>query len=109
MNMNFTITQMILSVLIFLVMFFGIAFLLNMLLRMSWFVAILYPLIVVFIIDEVGFFDYFTNPGSSFSALGDKFVSLHMADIVILTSGFVGAIIAGIVIKMLRKSGYQMF
>ncbi|MEK4521246.1 YuiB family protein [Psychrobacillus sp. FSL W7-1457] len=109
MTMNFTITQMILSVLIFLVMFFGIAFLLNMLLRMSWFVAILYPLIVIFIIDEVGIFDYFTKPGSSFSALGEKLMSLHMADIVILSSGFVGAILAGIVIKMLRKSGYQMF
>ena len=107
--MDFTIAQMILSVLIFFVMFFGIAFLINMLLRMTWFMAFLYPLIVVFIIDEVGFFDYFLKPGAAFSALGDKIVALHIADIVILSGGLLGAIVAGIVIKQLRKNGYQMF
>jgi len=107
--MDFSIAQMILSVLIFFVMFFGIAFLINMLLRMTWFMAFLYPLIVVFIIDEVGFFDYFLKPGTAFSALGDKIVSLHIADIVILSSGLLGTIVAGIVIKQLRKNGYQMF
>ena len=107
--MDFTIAQMILSVLIFFVMFFGIAFLVNMLLRMTWFVAFLYPLVVVFIIDEVGFFDYFTKAGTAFPALWDKILSLHIADIVILSGGLLGAIVAGIVIKQLRKNGYQMF
>lgn len=106
---DFMLVQMIISVLIFFVMFFGIAFLLNMLLRMTWFMAILYPIVVVFIIDEVAFFDYFTKPGFAFSALGDKLVSLHAADIIILSSGLVGAIAAGFVIKYLRKNGYQMF
>lgn len=107
--MDFMIVQMFLSVLIFLVMFFGIAFLINMLLRMTWFMAILYPIVVVLIIDEVGFFDYFTKPGNAFSALGDKLLSLHAADIIILSSGLVGAILAGFVMKYLRKNGYQMF
>ena len=107
--MEFMLVQMILSVVIFFVMFFGIAFLLNMLLRMTWFMAILYPIVVILIIDEVGFFDYFTKPGSAFSALGDKIVSLHAADIIILAGGLVGSIAAGFVIKYLRKNGYQMF
>ncbi|TQR18373.1 YuiB family protein [Psychrobacillus vulpis] len=107
--MDFMIVQMILSVLIFFVMFFGIAFLINMLLRMTWFMAMLYPIVVVLIIDEVAFFDYFTKPGMAFSALGDKIVSLHAADIIVLSSGLVGAIVAGFVMKFLRKSGYQMF
>lgn len=106
---DFMIIQMILSVLIFFVMFFGIAFLLNMLLRMTWFMAVLYPIVVVLIIDEVPFLDYFTKTGKAFSALGDKIVSLHTADIVILSSGLVGAIAAGFVMKYLRKNGYQMF
>lgn len=107
--MEFMLVQMILSVVIFFVMFFGIAFLLNMLLRMTWFMAILYPIVVVLIIDEVRFFDYFTKPGSAFSALGGKIVSLHAADIIILAGGLVGTIAAGFVIKFLRKNGYQMF
>lgn len=106
---DFMLIQMIISVLIFFIMFFGIAFLLNMLLRMTWFIAFLYPIVVVFIIDEVGFFDYVTKPSFAFSALVDKIVSLHAADIIILSSGLVGAIAAGYVIKYLRKNGYQMF
>jgi len=109
MDGNFSLVQLMLSVLIFLVMFFGIGFLLNMLLRMTWLMALVYPIVVILIIDDVEFFDYFTSPALAFQSLGDKLMSLHMADILILSSGLVGAIIAGIVIKMLRKNGYQMF
>jgi purine-cytosine permease-like protein len=109
MDGNFTLVTVMLSVLIFLVMFFGIGFLLNMLLRMTWLMAIVYPIVVILIIDEVDFFDYFTAPVMAFQALGAKLVSLHFADVLVLSSGLVGAIIAGIVIKMLRKNGYQMF
>lgn len=109
MDGNFTLVTMMLSVLIFLVMFFGIGFLLNMLLRMTWLMAIVYPIVVILIIDEIDFFEYFTQPVMAFQALGDKLLSLHFADITILTSGLIGAIIAGIVIKLLRKNGYQMF
>ncbi|MET0786468.1 MAG: YuiB family protein [Paenisporosarcina sp.] len=109
MDGNFTLVTLMLSVLIFLVMFFGIGFLLNMLLRMTWLMAIVYPIVVILIVDEVDIFDYFTKPVVAFQALGDKLTSLHFADITILTSGLIGAIIAGIVIKLLRKNGYQMF
>jgi len=103
------LTQVVLSVLIFIVMFLGIGFLLNMLLRMTWLMAVVYPIIVILIIDEVRFFEYFTKPKYSFQLLGEKFLALQPTDIMILSSGMVGAIIAGIISKVLRKQGYQMF
>lgn len=71
--------------------------------------AIIYPIVVILIIDEVKFYEYFTKPMYSFPLLGEKFLSLHPTDIIILSSGMVGAIISGIVSKLLRKQGYQMF
>ena len=100
---------LLISMLLFLVLFFGIGFLLNMLLRMSWIMAIVYPIVCIFIIDEVRFIEYFQKPGDSFSSLGHKITSLALADILILLSGLIGAILSGVVIKMLRKRGYQMF
>lgn len=104
-----SITHVVLSVMIFIVMFFGIGFLLNMLLRMTWLMAIIYPIVVILIIDEVKVFEYFTKPKQAFNLLGEKIMALHTVDVVILASGLVGAIISGIVIKLLRKQGYQMF
>ena len=80
-----------------------------MLLRMTWLMAIIYPIVVVLIIDEVKVYEYFTKPKYAFQLLGDKAMALHTADIVILASGLVGAIISGFVMKILRKQGYQMF
>uniref|UniRef100_UPI00406D1B21 YuiB family protein n=1 Tax=Sporosarcina sp. FSL K6-1522 TaxID=2921554 RepID=UPI00406D1B21 len=104
-----SLTHVVLSVLIFIVMFFGIGFLLNMLLRMTWLMAIIYPIVVIFIIDEVKMYEYITKPKYAFSLLGEKIMALHTVDIVILASGLLGAIISGFVIKLLRKQGYQMF
>ncbi len=100
---------LLISMLLFLVLFFGIGFLLNMLLRMTWIMAVIFPLVTIFIIDEVRFIDYFRNSGEAFSSLGEKFVSLASADILILSSGLAGAILSGIVMKLLRKNGYRMF
>lgn len=104
-----TIVELIISMLLFFVLFFGIGFLLNMLLRMSWVMAIIYPIVVIFIVDKVRFIEYFTNSGYTFKQLAMNFANLAPADLTILGSGFAGAITAGIVIKLLRKNGYQMF
>lgn len=104
-----SLVHIVLSVLIFIVIFFGIGFLLNMLLRMTWLMAIIYPVIVILIIDEVKIYEYFTKPVYAFKLLGTKVMALHTVDVVILASGLVGAIIAGFVMKLLRKQGYQMF
>lgn len=106
-----SVPVLLISMLIFFVLFFGIGFLLNMLLRMSWIMAILYPIVVIIIVGKgkIRFADYFTAPSSSFNLLKDIVNSLAPADILILTSGFSGAILAGIIIRMLRSKGYQMF
>jgi purine-cytosine permease-like protein len=107
--MQMSIVVLIISILLFFVLFFGIGFILNMLLRMSWVMAIAYPLIAVFIVDKVKFIEYFTNSKVAFQELGQKLSSLATADILILVSGLLGAICAGLTIKLLRKNGYQMF
>lgn len=104
-----SIPQLIISVLLFLILFFGIGFLINMLLRATWVMAVIYPIVVIRIVDDVRFFDYILSPIVSFSALGSKLVSLQIADIIILSSGMVGAILAGVANKILRANGYQMF
>jgi purine-cytosine permease-like protein len=104
-----TVVTLIISMLLFFVLFFGIGFLLNMLLRMSWVMAIVYPLIAIFIIDKYRLIDYFRNSGEAFRDLGQRISQLAVADILILSSGLAGAILAGVIIKLLRKKGYQMF
>lgn len=76
---------------------------------MTWLMAIVYPIIVILIIDEVRIYEYITKPAYAFGLLGDKIAALHTVDVLILSSGLVGAILSGIVSKMLRKQGYQMF
>jgi len=107
--MQMTIFVLPISMLLFFVLFFGIGFILNMLLRMSWIMAIVYPIIAILIIDKVRFIEYFTNTKEAFSSLGTELSQLATADILILSSGLAGAISAGITIKLLRKKGYQMF
>lgn len=104
-----SLVQLIISIVLFFVMFFGIGFLLNMLLRMTWLMAVLYPIVVVFIVDDVSFLDYIFKPASAFPALLDKLQALQIVDIAILSGGFAGAIVAGIVMIILRKNGYRMF
>lgn len=104
-----TIVTLIISMLLFFVLFFGIGFILNMLLRMSWVMAIVYPLIAIFIIDKYPLIDYFRSSGEAFRDLGQRISQLAVADVLILSSGLAGAILAGVVIKLLRKKGYQMF
>ncbi len=104
-----SIPILLVSVLLFFVLFFGIGFLLNMLLRQTWIMAIIYPIIFVLIVDNVRFIEYITNPKSSFTLLGNKMISLSAFDIIILLFGFFGAICSGFVIKTLRSKGYQMF
>lgn len=103
------IFQAIVSVLLFFVLFFGISFLVNMLLRKTWLIAFLYPIIIVFIVDNISTFNYFTAFNESLETAMSHLVNLQVIDMVILSSGLAGAICSGIVIRMLRVRGYQMF
>jgi purine-cytosine permease-like protein len=100
---------LIISVVLFFVLFFGIGFLLNMLFRSSWIMVILFPFIAIYFVNKAKLIHYVKNPGETFGNLGNNFSHLGAFDIVILSSGLAGALLAGIVIKMLRNRGYRMF
>ena len=69
--------------------------------------VIVYPIVCILIINKcVGLF---SKPKETFSSFGTSVSHLGQADVFILSTGLVGAALAGIVIKKLRKSGYQMF
>lgn len=83
------IAQFIIAIPLFLVLFFGIGFILNMALKTTWFPT--YASIVFF--------------AGTWIYLG----KLKIIDIVILSAGIIGAIISSLTINLLRKRGYRMF
>ena len=107
--MGMSIPILLISMLLAIVLAFGIGFLANMLFRTTWFMVAIYPIILVMIIDKVSTTEYFTNVKAAFSSLTTNIQLLGTADIIILSSGLFGAVLSGIVIKSLRKNGYQMF
>lgn len=101
--------QFVVSIMLYFVIFFGIAFILNMLLRRTWLMSILYPIVAIMIIDGIPAYDYFTNTSESFKLLGDTLAALKVADHVIMGAGLLGTIVSGITIRILRRNGYRMF
>lgn len=121
--------QLFVSVLLYFVIFFGIAFILNMLLRSTWLMTALYPIVVILTVDNISlgqfkdvnfdhpllfmekmtFLTYFTNPISAFYTVFIKLLHITPVDIVILGAGLAGTIVSGFVVKILRRQGYQMF
>lgn len=83
--------------------------LLNMILRATWVMVIVYPIVCMLIINKASVWDYFSKPKETFSSFGTSVSHLGQADVFILSTGLIGAALAGIVIKKLRKSGYQCF
>lgn len=104
-----SLLQLLLTILIFTILFYGIGFIINMLLKTTWIVPIFYPIIIIIMIDKMSTLEYFTNPGIAFQELGHRLTSLAPSDITVLTMGFIGTIASGITMKVLRSRGYQMF
>lgn len=80
-----------------------------MLVRQTWIVTLLYPIIIIIIVGDYSFFEYFTEPNNAFPAIIDIFTRMTLVEAINLIFGFIGTIVAGIVMRALRKSGYQMF
>lgn len=68
-----------------------------------------YPFIVFLIIGNSSITQYFVNAGEAFPKAFSNITGMTIMDIVILGSGLIGTIVSGLVIRALRKSGYQMF
>ncbi len=80
-----------------------------MILRATWVMVIVYPIVCILIINKASVWDYFSKPKETFSSFGTSVSHLGQADLFILSMGLIGAILSGVVIKKLRQNGYQMF
>src|SRR5690625_802811 len=103
------VIQLFVFILLFFVMFFGLSFILNMLLRRTWLMSFVYPVIVLLIVDDLSKVEYIKRPGYAIGTAFSNLMQVTFVDIIILASGLVGTLVSGVVIKFLRKSGYQMF
>ncbi|GAB6936467.1 YuiB family protein [Calditerricola yamamurae] len=83
------IGQFIVSIPLFFVLFFGLSFILNMLIKTTWFPVVAYLALVGGVYLYVG--------------------KLTLVDMVILFFGLLGAVTGGWAIRTLRRKGYRMF
>lgn len=103
------IIQLVISMVLFFVLFYGISFLLNMILKTTWLMVIVYPFIIILLMDGISTFNYLTQPVQSFQAAYQGIIDLSLPDILMLSTGFIGVILAGFTIRYLRNAGYKMF
>ncbi|MFO7262743.1 MAG: hypothetical protein A6D91_02265 [Bacillaceae bacterium G1] len=85
------IAQLIISILLFLVLAFGIGFILNMLAKTTWLPILLYVLLVAYL--------FFFKTQRQFA----------WVDWLVLSAGLAGCILSGVVIRSLRQKGFRMF
>lgn len=83
------LVQLPIAFLIFMVLAFGIGFIINMLIKTTWLPIYVYVLIVGFILFKIGKFG--------------------LVDIVVLLGGLLGAVLSAVTIRILRTRGYSMF
>ncbi|MFF2091866.1 MULTISPECIES: YuiB family protein [Paenibacillus] len=93
--------QLIVATVLFLVMMFGIGFILNMLLKTTWF-----P-IYVFIIVLIPLYIWQTWDNSE--SFAGNFAAFTFVDLIPVIGALAGAYISGAAIRALRRGGYKMF
>jgi hypothetical protein len=82
-------------------MFFGLGFILNMLMKTTWF-----PVYVYFVVVLVIIYSFWNNGNGSFL---DYLAGVSYSDIIPFLGGLAGALLSGYTIRFLRVKGYQMF
>lgn len=92
--------QLIIATMLFFVLLFGIGFILNMLLKTTWFPIYFYILVMV---PLVVYWQW--EPGTLLENLG----AYQPADYLTFAGGLAGAILSGKTIQTLRRNGYKMF
>jgi hypothetical protein len=93
------ILQIIILTLLSFCMFYGLGFIINMLLKTTWFPIYGYVAFVIVLI--------YTSWGTQ--TLMENIKGYTLADYIPLLSGLCGAILSGYTIKFLRVKGYKMF
>lgn len=80
-----------------------------MILRATWVMVIVYPIVCMLIINKASVWDYFSKPKETFSSFGTSVSHLGQADVFILSTGLIGAALAGIVIRNFGKADIKCF
>lgn len=84
-----SLVQLIISIPLLFVFFFGIAFILNMILKTTWLPIYLFLALIVYFAFQID--------------------AVHVADITWLIASLVGVVGSGLTIRFLRAKGYRMF
>ncbi|WP_170318283.1 YuiB family protein [Paenibacillus thalictri] len=92
--------QLIIVTVLLFVLFFGLGFILNMLMKTTWFPIYGYIALVI------GLLIYW---GSETGSLMQNFAEYSVADYVPAVGGLIGAVLSGSTIKALRTKGFKMF
>lgn len=89
------------AILLFFVLLFGIGFILNMLLKTTWFPIYVYVLVLI---PLVIYWQW--TPGQT---LWQNLAGYTLVDYLTALGGLAGAILSGWTIRTLRMKGYRMF
>nr|WP_223298901.1 YuiB family protein [Paenibacillus darwinianus] len=95
------ILQVFVSMLLFFVMMFGIGFILNMLIKTTWFPVYLFIIVVL----PLGMY-YTWDKDLGFA---DNLSAYGAVDVVVAAGALFGAYMSGWTIRKLRIGGYKMF
>ncbi|CAH0118352.1 MULTISPECIES: YuiB family protein [unclassified Paenibacillus] len=85
---------------LFFVMMFGIGFILNMLMKTTWFPSYLFVIVILPIV----FFSFWKE-----GSLLDNLAAYSVVDYLTAVGGLVGAWASGAAIRKLRRAGFKMF
>lgn len=94
--------QVIIAAVLALVLVFGIGFILNMLVKTTWFPTYAYIVLII----VLAFWAPWAGDGTK---MLDNITNYTIVDFIPAVGGLVGAYISGTTIKALRKGGYKMF
>ncbi|TVY08499.1 YuiB family protein [Paenibacillus cremeus] len=94
------VLQLMIATVLLFVLFFGLGFILNMLMKTTWFPIYGYIALVIGLVIYWGW-----DSGSVMSSLSGYTVVDYVSGI----GGLIGAALSGSTIKSLREKGYKMF
>lgn len=93
--------QLIVAMILFFVMMFGIGFILNMLLKTTWFPIYLFVIVLI----PLGIW-WTWDDSKDVSA---NFTAFTIIDLIPVIAALIGAYVSGWAIRALRRGGYKMF
>ncbi|MCU6709836.1 YuiB family protein [Paenibacillus sp. J5C_2022] len=96
------IVQIVVATVLFFVMMFGIGFILNMLLKTTWFPVVLFFIVLIGLAIWSPW-DPSENPSM------DNIGTYTLVYYIPITGALIGAFVSGWAIRALRRGGYKMF